>query len=66
MVIVEALACGTPVLATNRCAGAVVVCDGATGFVRDDADALIGCIRRVHEIDPAVGRDVESRFGSRR
>jgi glycosyltransferase involved in cell wall biosynthesis len=63
-VMVEALACGTPVLATNRGAVAEVVCDGVTGFVRDDVDALVGCVRRVHEIDPAVGRtDVENRFG---
>lgn len=56
MVLIEAVACGTPVLATNRGAVAEVVLDGVTGFVRDTAAELAPLIDRIGEIDRAACR----------
>ena len=54
MVMIEAMACGTPVLATRRGAVPEVVLDGETGFVRDDVDGLV--VRR----PPSSGRSTAS------
>ena len=40
MVMIEAMACGTPVLATSQGSVAEVVGDGYTGFVRADPEEL--------------------------
>lgn len=53
MVLIEAMACGTPVLATNRGAVPEIVVDGITGFVRDTAAELLPLIGRLGEIDRA-------------
>jgi glycogen debranching enzyme len=53
MVLIEAMACGTPVLATNRGAVPEIVLDGTTGFVRDTAAELLPLIG---EIDRAACR----------
>ena len=63
LVMIESMACGTPVI-TRRC-GSVpeVIADGRTGFVCDDDDALVPAIARVGEIDRgACRRWVEDRF----
>lgn len=51
MVMIEAMACGTPVLATARGSVPEVVADGVTGFVRNTADELIETVSRIEEID---------------
>jgi glycosyltransferase involved in cell wall biosynthesis len=51
MVMVEALATGTPVLATARGAAPEIVVDGRTGFVRQREEDLATCLRRVGEVD---------------
>jgi glycosyltransferase involved in cell wall biosynthesis len=56
MVLVEAMACGTPVLATNRGAVSEIVRDGVTGFVRDTIAELAPLIGRIGEIDRAACR----------
>ncbi len=56
MVLVEAMACGTPVLATNRGAVSEIVRDGVTGFVRDTTAELAPMISRIGEIDRAACR----------
>jgi glycosyltransferase involved in cell wall biosynthesis len=56
MVLIEAMACGTPVLATNRGAVPEVVLDGVTGFVRDTPAELAPLIERIGEIDRAACR----------
>ncbi len=64
MVMVEAMACGTPVLATNRGAVPEVVVDGVTGFIRETTDELVEVIDRVGEISPQACRaHVDDRFG---
>jgi glycosyltransferase involved in cell wall biosynthesis len=49
--MVEALACGTPVLALRAGSVPEVIRDGATGFVRDSEDALVAAVSRLSEID---------------
>jgi glycosyltransferase involved in cell wall biosynthesis len=63
LVMIEAMACGTPVIA--RPCGAVpeVVVDGRTGFIADTIDELVHAVKRIYEIDRAdCRRDVETRF----
>ena len=65
MVMIEAMACGTPVLATSRGSVPEVVADGYTGFVRATPEQLIGAVRRVHEIDRRTCRRwVAERFSA--
>jgi glycosyltransferase involved in cell wall biosynthesis len=63
IVMVEAMACGTPVVALRGGSVAEVVADGVTGFVRDDLDELPEAIERAGELDPeARRRHVAERF----
>lgn len=64
LVMVEALACGTPVIAFPEGAAPEVVEDGVTGFVVDDEHAMAAAIGRLGELDPAACRDAcQRRFG---
>jgi glycosyltransferase involved in cell wall biosynthesis len=64
LVMVESLACGTPVIAFPEGSAPEVVEDGVTGFVVDDEDAMAHAIGRVGEIDPAACREsCARRFG---
>ena len=65
MVMIEAMACGTPVLATARGSVPEVVVDGVTGFVRDTPDELVETVARLDTIDRgACRRHVAQRFSS--
>ncbi|MGH3900852.1 MAG: glycosyltransferase [Pseudonocardiaceae bacterium] len=65
MVLIEAMACGTPVLATSRGAVSEIVRDGVTGFVRDTTAELAPLIGRIGEIDRASCRShVAEHFSS--
>jgi glycosyltransferase involved in cell wall biosynthesis len=64
LVLVEALACGTPVVALRAGSVPEIVADGETGFVRDAPDELADAIRALASIDPARCRAVAAeRFG---
>jgi glycosyltransferase involved in cell wall biosynthesis len=52
LVAMEAMACGTPVIALRRGALPEVVADGVTGFVVDSTENLIDAVYRVGEIHP--------------
>jgi glycosyltransferase involved in cell wall biosynthesis len=52
LVLVESMACGTPVVALNRGAVPEIVVDGKTGFVVDSADKMIEAVSRINSIDP--------------
>lgn len=66
IVMAEAMACGTPVLALDRGAVPEVVEDGVTGFVRGSVEGLIQAIPRLAEIDRAACRArVEAHYSDR-
>ncbi len=57
MVIIEALACGTPVLGFDEGSVGELVLDGVTGFVVDDEAAMVAALDQLEEIDPRACRD---------
>jgi glycosyltransferase involved in cell wall biosynthesis len=62
---IEALACGTPVIAMRRGALAEIVEHGVTGFLADDEAELAAYLPRADEIDPAAcRRAAERRFSA--
>lgn len=63
LVMTEALACGTPVVALRRGSVPEVVAHGETGWVCDDLDELAEALCRVSSLSPARCRaDAEERF----
>jgi glycosyltransferase involved in cell wall biosynthesis len=63
LVMIEALACGTPVIAWRCGSVPEVMQDGVTGYIVDDMDGAIEAARRVHRIDRQRCRDAyERRF----
>jgi glycosyltransferase involved in cell wall biosynthesis len=63
LVMIEAMACGTPVIATRCGSVPEVVVPGRTGFIVDSVDDLVEAATRVHAIDRAeCRRHVERRF----
>jgi glycosyltransferase involved in cell wall biosynthesis len=54
--VVEAMACGTPVIAYNRGSMPELIDDGVTGFLVDDFDQAVAAIDRIEEIDRAACR----------
>jgi glycosyltransferase involved in cell wall biosynthesis len=63
LVMVEALACGTPVLALRAGSVPEVIRDWATGFIRDTEDDLVEAVGHLSEIDRgACRREAERRF----
>jgi glycosyltransferase involved in cell wall biosynthesis len=67
MVMIEALACGTPVLAFPEGAAPEVVDDGRTGFLCGDEAAMVDAIGRLHELKRSDCRAaVEGYFSTER
>jgi glycosyltransferase involved in cell wall biosynthesis len=63
LVMIEAMACGTPVIAFRRGSVPEVVESGVTGFVVDGPDEMVAAIGRVGELDRAAcRRRVEQHF----
>ena len=62
LVMIEALATGTPVIAFDRGAAAEIVIDGENGFLVSDVDGMVAAIDRLHEIDPHHCRGSVERF----
>jgi glycosyltransferase involved in cell wall biosynthesis len=63
LVMTEAMACGTPVLAWRNGSVPEVVEDGVTGFVVDSVEDLARAVGRVGELDPlAMRARVQERF----
>ena len=65
LVMVEAMACGTPVVTTNWGAAPELVDDGVTGFRRDGDDELVEAIGAARTLSPAACRKrVEELFSA--
>jgi glycosyltransferase involved in cell wall biosynthesis len=64
LVMVEAMACGTPVIAFPEGSVRELVCDGRSGYVVDDEQEMAAAIGRLGEIDPSECRSLtDERFG---
>jgi glycosyltransferase involved in cell wall biosynthesis len=67
LVMIEAMACGTPVIAFNRGSIPEVVEDGVTGFVVEDETGAVAALKRLGQISRIGVRDTfERRFTARR
>lgn len=67
LVMIEAMACGTPVIAFNRGSVPEVVDDGITGFIVEDVTGAIGAVDRLGQLSrERIRRRFEERFTARR
>src|SRR5271156_419145 len=67
LVMIEAMACGTPVIAYNRGSVPEIVDDGVTGFIVEDETGAIGAVDRLEHLSRAkIRKRFEERFTSRR
>jgi hypothetical protein len=67
MVMAEAMACGTPVIAYRGGSVPEVIDDGVTGLVCDDIEQATAAVGRVHELSRAgCRRAFEQRFTAAR
>lgn len=67
LVMIEALACGTPVVGYPSGAAPEIIDSGRTGFLPHDEVGLIESLRRIDEIDRRMCRQVaEERFSAQR
>ena len=67
LVMIEAMACGTPVIAFNRGSVPEIVEDGVTGFIVEDMESAIAAVGRLHTLDRSrVRQRFEERFTARR
>jgi glycosyltransferase involved in cell wall biosynthesis len=67
LVMIEAMACGTPVVAFNCGSVAEVLDHGVTGFIVDDIDQAVAATGKIHMIDRArVRATFDRRFTARR
>lgn len=65
--VVEAMACGTPVIAYRRGSMPELIDHGVTGFIVDSFDEAVAAVGRIGEIDRAACRDaVKQRFSVER
>jgi glycosyltransferase involved in cell wall biosynthesis len=67
MVLIEAMACGTPVIAFNRGSVPEIIEDGQNGFVVSTKKQAIKALDQLHKIDRKVVRHLfEEKFSSAR
>jgi glycosyltransferase involved in cell wall biosynthesis len=65
--MIEAMACGTPVIAFNRGSVAEIVDGGLTGFVVEDETSAVAAVGRLSQLNRvAIRRQFEARFTARR
>jgi glycosyltransferase involved in cell wall biosynthesis len=65
--MIEAMACGTPVIAFNRGSVPEIIDDGVTGFIVEDINGAIGAVDRLSHLSRAtIRRQFEQRFTARR
>ena len=67
LVMIEAMACGTPVIAFNRGSVPEIIEDGLTGFIVEDETSAISAVARLGETTTdSIRRRFETRFTARR
>ena len=67
LVMIEAMACGTPVIAFNRGSVPEVIDEGVTGFIVEDINGAIGAVDRLSHLSREnIRRHFEQRFTARR
>jgi glycosyltransferase involved in cell wall biosynthesis len=67
LVMIESMACGTPVIASRRGSVPEVIEDGLNGIIVDDWDAIDDALERAEQLDARVmRRSVEERFSPER
>ncbi len=65
--MIEAMACGVPVIAIGRGSVPEIVVNGETGFVVNDRQAALAAVERLGALDrAAVRKHVEARFSAER
>ena len=50
LVMIEAMACGTPVIAFNRGSVPEIIKDGKTGFIVNNGKEMIGAVKKINKI----------------
>jgi glycosyltransferase involved in cell wall biosynthesis len=67
IVMIEAMACGTPVIAFNRGSIPEVIDEGLSGFIVEDEEGAIGAYNRLPQLSrPKIRNRFEQRFTARR
>jgi len=67
LVMIEAMACGTPVIAYNRGSVPEIVDEGLTGFVVEDETSAVAAVDRLSRLSRfAIRKQFEARFTARR
>jgi glycosyltransferase involved in cell wall biosynthesis len=66
LVMIEAMACGTPVIAFNRGSVSEVIDHGVTGYICEDVQGAVGALQRLDELSRTeVRTQFERRFSAR-
>ncbi len=67
LVMIESMACGTPVIAYNRGSVPEIIDEAVTGFIVEDEISAVAAVGRLTSIDrAAVRKQFEARFTARR
>src|SRR6476469_5561416 len=67
LVMIEAMACGTPVIAYNRGSVPEVIDEGLTGFIVEDETSAVSAVGRLSQLSRAkIRKRFEERFTARR
>ncbi len=67
LVMIEAMACGTPVIAFNRGSVPEIIADGVNGYIVEDETGAMAAVNRLAKLSRAtVRQQFEQRFTARR
>lgn len=67
LVMIEAMACGTPVIAYNRGSVQEIIDEGLTGFIVEDETSAVSAVGRLSQLDRGmIRKQFETRFTARR
>lgn len=67
LVMIEAMACGTPVIAFNRGSVPEIIEEGLTGYIVEDETSAVGAVHRAAQLSrSAIRKRFEERFTAKR